>query len=296
MLNTEVTLRKQNPVTNPSSAKQNKIAASVRTCVASASTLNSIPKAARRGSGCSSAAELPAGPAAPSPGCAGAGKGSLSVAAPRGSEAQRWGCERHHRKAAAVTPSGTHAGRLRVSVGGSVRAGTRPLPPADGFVDADGHEDDGEQQGAEDAAQQHCEGGGRQVKRPPRRTKRSRRPPPPYRGSASAARRTAGCAPPGSGRPAPPAPSRAATSRLGSARFGSPLQHGEERCFLFLPPAPPRQRQRCAPPGPVFPPPPPKLCTTLRSPSSPRVPSIPVSPSIPLFSPLPRVSQSHRMV
>lgn len=34
--------------------------------------------------------------------------------------------------------------------------GPARLPPPDRLVDADGHEDDGEQQGAEDAAQQHC--------------------------------------------------------------------------------------------------------------------------------------------
>lgn len=37
-------------------------------------------------------------------------------------------------------------------------AGPAPLSPPDGPVDTDGHEDDGEQQSAEDAAQQHCGG------------------------------------------------------------------------------------------------------------------------------------------
>lgn len=35
-------------------------------------------------------------------------------------------------------------------------AGPAPLPPPDGPVDTDGHENDGEQESAEDAAQQHC--------------------------------------------------------------------------------------------------------------------------------------------
>ena len=52
--------------------------------------------------------------------------------------------------------------------GVSLAAGRRDggmLPTPDRLVDADGHEDDGEQQGAEDAAQQHCGGeGARQVK------------------------------------------------------------------------------------------------------------------------------------
>lgn len=37
-------------------------------------------------------------------------------------------------------------------------AGPAPLPPPDGPVHTDGHEDDGEQERAEDAAQQHCGG------------------------------------------------------------------------------------------------------------------------------------------
>lgn len=87
------------------------------------------------------------------------------------------------------------------------------LPPADGFVDADSHEDDGEQQGAEDAAQQH------QVLF----LQHSVGPAALRRGQSGQHGQR-------------PAPQR----HPGSARFGSTLQHGDKRRFLFLPPAPPR--------------------------------------------------------
>lgn len=178
MLNTEVIFISENPVTTPSSAKQQQKNSSIRTHVwLQCKPLNLLPKAARRGSGCSSNAELPEVlglgrgprprllPAAP---VLSAGAGTAITA-----KRMRW-CRAEPPRGG----SGCPCGSVRVTATSSSR-GTRPLPPADGFVDADGHEDDGEQQGAEDAAQQHCEGGGRQIKSLPHGTKRSRPLPPP---------------------------------------------------------------------------------------------------------------------